>query len=65
MGKTALTDDSICCDVTSVSSYSKTIADVEYGYNRDGEDLPQFNIGMFCGENNKLPIYYNQYYPGG
>jgi transposase len=44
-----------------VSSYSKTITDVEFGYNRDGEDLPQFNIGMFCGENNKLPIYYNRY----
>jgi transposase len=34
---------------------------VEYGYNRDGEDLPQFNIGMFCDEANKLPLYYNSY----
>jgi hypothetical protein len=59
--KTALTDDSVYYDVTSVSSYFKTITDAEYGCNRDGEDLPQFNIGMFCGKNNKLPIYYNRY----
>jgi transposase len=58
---TALTGGSVCYDVTSVSSYSKTITDVEYGYNRDGEDLPQFNIGMFCDETNKLPLYYNCY----
>jgi hypothetical protein len=58
---TALTGGSVCYDVTSVSSYSKTITDIEYGYNRDGEDLPQFNIGMFCDETNKLPLYYNSY----
>jgi transposase len=57
----ALKDDTVCYDVTSVSSYSKTIPDVEYGYNRDGEDLPQFNIGMFCCETSKLPLYYNRY----
>jgi transposase len=59
--KKALKNDTVCYDVTSVSSYSKLITDVEYGYNRDHEDLPQFNIGMFCGETTKLPIYYNRY----
>jgi transposase len=59
--KTALSGNSVCYDVTSVSSYSKTMTDVEYGYNRDGEDLPQFNIGMFCDETSKLPLYYNRY----
>ena len=56
-----LKDDTVCYDVTSVSSYSKNITDVEYGYNRDGEDLPQFNIGMFCSETSKMPLYYNRY----
>jgi transposase len=59
--KKALEDDTVCYDVTSVSSYSKLIPDVEYGYNRDHEELPQFNIGMFCGETTKMPIYYNRY----
>lgn len=57
----ARTDENVCYDVTSISSYSRTMTDVEYGYNRDGEDLPQFNIGMFCDENSKLPLYFNRY----
>jgi transposase len=59
--QTILKDDAICYGLTSVSSYSKNIPDVENGYNRDHEDLPQFNIGMFCCEKSKLPIYYNRY----
>ena len=55
------TGENVCYDVTSISSYSRTMTDVEYGYNRDGDDLPQFNIGMFCDESNKLPIYFNRY----
>lgn len=57
----SLTGDNVCYDVTSISSYSRTMTDVEYGYNRDGEDLPQFNIGMFCDERSKLPLYFNRY----
>lgn len=50
-------------DITSVSSYSKMIEMIEYGYNRDKEDLPQINIGMLFGETSCLPIFYN-FYPG-
>ena len=57
----SLTGENVCYDVTSISSYSRTMTDVEYGYNRDGEDLPQFNIGMFCDESSKLPLYFNRY----
>jgi transposase len=56
-----MSDGSVCYDVTSVSSYSRTMTDIEYGYNRDKEDLPQFNIGMFCDETKKWPLYYNRY----
>jgi transposase len=59
--KKTLNGDTVCYDVTSVSSYSKTIPEVEYGYNQDKEALPQFNIGMFCCETKKLPLYYNRY----
>jgi transposase len=34
---------------------------VERGYNRDGDDLAQYNLGMFCDESSKLPLYYNRY----
>jgi len=52
---------SVCYDVTSISSYAQEMTSVERGYNRDGEDLAQFNLGLFCDENNKLPLYYNRY----
>lgn len=53
----------IAYDVTSISSYSKNISDLEWGYNRDKEKLPQLNMGMYYGEESKLPLYY-RVYPG-
>jgi hypothetical protein len=47
----------IALDITSVSSYSKRISEMEWVYNRDGEDLPQANICMLFGEQSKLPVY--------
>lgn len=57
------TDEYIAYDVTSISSYSKQIAELEWGYNRDKEKLPQINMGMYYGEETKLPLYY-RIYPG-
>jgi transposase len=59
--KTASGDGSVFYDVTSFSSYAQEMTAVERGYNRDGEDLPQYNLGMFCDERNKTPLYYNRY----
>jgi transposase len=59
--KNVLNGGNICYDVTSVSSYSHIMTDVEYGYNRDNEKLPQFNLGLFADESTKLPLYYNRY----
>lgn len=50
-------------DITSISSYSELIDFVEYGYNRDKEDLPQINLAMLFGQTSQLPFFYN-YYPG-
>ena len=50
-------------DITSISSYSELIDYVEYGYNRDLEDLPQINLGMLFGEKSKLPVFC-RVYPG-
>lgn len=59
--RTAIGEGSVCYDVTSVSSYSQEMSSVERGYNRDGEDLAQYNLGMFCDEYSKTPLYYNRY----
>ena len=48
-------------DVTSVSSHSRGNDMVEHGYNRDGEDMPQVNLGMYYGEESRLPIFYCTY----
>jgi transposase len=51
----------IAYDVTSISTYSKGIEYAEWGYNRDKEEIPQLNIGMYYGESSGLPVYYNIY----
>lgn len=51
----------LALDITSVSSYSNLIEDVEWGYNRDKEKLPQINLCMLMGEKSKLPIYQTVY----
>ena len=47
----------LALDITSASSYSDLVDDVEWGHNRDGEDLPQVNICMLMGEESLLPVY--------
>ena len=59
--KSAMAAGTVCYDVTSISSYARQLSSVERGYNRDGENLAQFNIGMFCNESDKTPLYYNRY----
>ncbi len=53
----------IIFDITSLSSYSKLIEYLEWGYNRDGEKLPQINLGIIVGQPSGLPIAY-RIYPG-
>lgn len=53
----------IVFDITSLSSYSTLIAEVEWGYNRDHDPLPQVNLGIVYAEQEQLPLYY-QVYPG-
>ena len=53
-------EDFYCYDITSISSYSEFNKYVKYGYNRDGEDLPQINLAMLLGQKTKIPVYYNR-----
>ena len=50
-------------DITSISSYSTKIDFIEWGYNRDGESLPQINMGVVCDIKTGLPIHYRTH-PG-
>jgi transposase len=50
-------------DVTSLSSNSKLMDLLEYGYNRDSDGLPQINLSVAVHKEQGLPIYYD-IYPG-
>ena len=54
-------NDFICYDVTSISCCSERIPLISYGYNRDKEQLPQFNFGMFCTIKTGMPLYFCPY----
>ncbi len=57
-GKRISEQDYLCYDITSVSSYSELNEFVHYGYNRDGESLPQINLAMVYGQKSRLPVTY-------
>jgi hypothetical protein len=56
-------NDFLAYDVTSFSTYAKKIEDSEWGYIRDGEKLPQINMGHYFSYQTGLPIFYVTY-PG-
>ena len=51
----------LALNITSVSSYSNLIDDVEWGYNRDREKLPLVNLCLLLGEKSNLPVYQTLY----
>jgi len=54
-------DEYLAYDISSISSYAKNIEHAELGYNRDGESLPQINLGLLCGEQSRTPLYYQMF----
>ena len=47
-------------DITSISSYSETLKQVQYGFNKEDDHLPQINLALVYGEQSKLPFYYRK-----
>jgi transposase len=56
-------DETLIFDITSLSSFSKNINWLEYGYNRDGIDLPQVNLGLVTSVHRQIPLYF-KLFPG-
>ena len=50
----------LCYDITSISSYATHNKYVRYGYNRDGERLPQINLAIVYGQTSMLPMIYRE-----
>lgn len=57
------TKDTLIYDITSLSSYSQLINILEYGYNRDGESLPQINLSLILDKDKGIPVMYD-IFPG-
>jgi len=57
------TTHTLIYDITSLSSYSQNINLLEYGYNRDGLDLPQVNLSLIVDKDLSIPLMYDVY-PG-
>lgn len=47
-------------DSTSISSYSETLAQIQYGNNKEDDKLPQLNLLLVFGEKSGLPFYYRK-----
>ena len=47
-------------DTTSISSYSKTLSQVQYGHNKEHDPLAQINLALVFGESSMLPFYYRK-----
>jgi transposase len=57
------TSHTLIYDITSLSSYSQNIDLLEFGYNRDGLDLPQVNLSLIVDKDLGIPLMYDVY-PG-
>jgi len=47
-------------DITSISSYSESLRQVQYGKNKEDDHLPQLNLALVYGETTGLPFYYRK-----
>lgn len=47
-------------DTTSISSYSRTLRQVQYGRNKENDRMPQINLALVFGQRSGLPFYYRK-----
>ena len=59
-GKRRIETEFWAYDITTISSYSKLLRQVQYGWNKEGDRLPQLNLALVFGEKSNLPFYYRK-----
>lgn len=47
-------------DITTISSHSEYLRQVQYGWNKENDPLPQLNLALVFGETSNLPFYYRR-----
>ncbi len=59
-GKRRMENEFWAYDITSISSYSECLGQVQYGNNKEDDSLPQLNLALLFGETSGLPFYYRK-----
>jgi transposase len=59
-GKRRLEKEFWAYDTTTLSSYSETLKQVQYGHNKEHDLLPQLNLALVFGQESNLPFYYRK-----
>ncbi len=59
-GKRRIEKEYWAFDITSISSYSQVLNQVEKGRNKEYDRLPQINLALLFGEESGLPFYYRK-----
>jgi transposase len=47
-------------DITTISSYSECLRQIQYGHSKDNDGLPHLKLALVFGEESKLPFYYRK-----
>ena len=58
--KRRVEDEYWAYDSSSISSYSETLNQVQWGKNKENDRLPQINLLLVFGERSGLPFYYRK-----
>lgn len=58
--KRRVEDEYWAYDSSSISSYSETLNQVQWGKNKEDDKLPQINLLLVFGETSGLPFYYRK-----
>ena len=59
-GKRRLDKEYLAYDISTISSYSQCLKQVQYGKNKENDRLPQINLALVFGEQSNLPFYYRK-----
>jgi transposase len=59
-GKHKVENEFWAYDITSISSYSEQLKQIQYGYNKENDNLAQLNLAVVFGSSSNLPFYYRK-----
>ena len=59
-GRRRLDKEYLAYDISTISSYSQCLKQVQYGKNKENDRLPQINLALVFGEQSNLPFYYRK-----